>query len=167
MKGEWILKEVYFEDGWPSVMRDPIVTPDDRELMDRAWDYLASYTVGERPNASEVNNLIFALESRLSKPETPYTTLTDQEELAENPVDAAEPLPNGKTMNKDDIVRMAWKANLPSCHITHPKALERFANLVAAHERDRIADKLMEMHNAQKNRNNYFAFAARFIREEA
>jgi len=28
MKGEWILKEVYFEDGWPSVMRDPIVTPD-------------------------------------------------------------------------------------------------------------------------------------------
>ena len=24
MKGEWILKEVYFEDGWPSVIRDPI-----------------------------------------------------------------------------------------------------------------------------------------------
>jgi len=24
MKGKWILKEVYFEDGWPSVMRDPI-----------------------------------------------------------------------------------------------------------------------------------------------
>jgi len=24
MKGEWILKEVHFEDGWPSVMRDPI-----------------------------------------------------------------------------------------------------------------------------------------------
>ena len=24
MKGQWILKEVYFEDGWPSVMRDPI-----------------------------------------------------------------------------------------------------------------------------------------------
>jgi hypothetical protein len=22
--GEWILKEVYFEDGWPSVMRDPV-----------------------------------------------------------------------------------------------------------------------------------------------
>ena len=21
--GEWILKEVYFQDGWPSVMRDP------------------------------------------------------------------------------------------------------------------------------------------------
>ena len=24
MKGQWILKEVYFEDGCPSVMRDPI-----------------------------------------------------------------------------------------------------------------------------------------------
>jgi len=24
MKGQWILKEVYFKDGWPSVMRDPI-----------------------------------------------------------------------------------------------------------------------------------------------
>jgi len=28
MKGRWIIKEVYFEDGWPSVMRDPIVTPE-------------------------------------------------------------------------------------------------------------------------------------------
>jgi len=42
-------------------------------------------------------------------------------------------------MNKDDIVRMAWKANLPSCHITHPKALERFAALVAAYEREACA----------------------------
>jgi hypothetical protein len=24
MKGQWIIKEVYFEDGWPSVIRDPI-----------------------------------------------------------------------------------------------------------------------------------------------
>ena len=22
--GEWILKEVYFEDGWPCVIRDPV-----------------------------------------------------------------------------------------------------------------------------------------------
>ena len=43
----------------------------DRELMDRAWDYLAAYTVGERPNASDVNNLIFALENRLAQPEPP------------------------------------------------------------------------------------------------
>jgi hypothetical protein len=46
----------------------------DRELMDRAWDYLAAYTVGERPNASDVNNLIFALENRLAQPEPPDVT---------------------------------------------------------------------------------------------
>jgi hypothetical protein len=39
----------------------------DRELMDKAWDYLASYTAGERPNASEVNDLVFALERRLTQ----------------------------------------------------------------------------------------------------
>jgi hypothetical protein len=42
-------------------------------------------------------------------------------------------------MIREDINRMAWKANLPSCHITHPKALERFAALVAAHEREECA----------------------------
>jgi hypothetical protein len=46
-------------------------------------------------------------------------------------------------------------------------ALERFAALVAAAERERLAAKFMEMHNAQQHRNNYFAFAARVIREEA
>jgi hypothetical protein len=46
----------------------------DRELMDKAWDYLASYTVGERPNSSDVNDLVFALESRLAQPETPDVT---------------------------------------------------------------------------------------------
>ena len=37
MKGEWILKEVYFQDGWPSVMRDPInkwVSLTDEEIHD-------------------------------------------------------------------------------------------------------------------------------------
>ena len=51
----------------------------DRELMDKAWDYLAAYTVGERPNASEVNDLIFALESRLAQPQRPWVGLTDEE----------------------------------------------------------------------------------------
>jgi hypothetical protein len=41
-------------------------------------------------------------------------------------------------VDKEDIIRMARDANLPSCHLTHPKALERFAALVAAHERERI-----------------------------
>ena len=39
----------------------------DRELMDKAWDYLAAYTVGERPNASEDNDLICLLEARLTE----------------------------------------------------------------------------------------------------
>jgi hypothetical protein len=42
-------------------------------------------------------------------------------------------------MNRDDIVRMAREADLPSCHTTHPKALERFAALVAAAEREACA----------------------------
>jgi hypothetical protein len=33
-------------------------------------------------------------------------------------------------MNQEDILRMAREANLPSCHTTHPKALERFAALI-------------------------------------
>jgi len=41
----------------------------DRELMDKAWDYLASYTVGERPNASEVNDFIAVIEDRMNQPE--------------------------------------------------------------------------------------------------
>jgi hypothetical protein len=41
----------------------------DRELMNKAWDYLASYTVGERPNASEVNDFIAVIEDRMNQPE--------------------------------------------------------------------------------------------------
>ena len=47
-------------------------------------------------------------------------------------------------INREDIIRMAWKANLPSCHITHPKALERFAVLVAAHEREECVKVCLE-----------------------
>jgi len=46
-------------------------------------------------------------------------------------------------MTKDEIYKMAQKANLPACHITHPKALERFAILVAKQQRDEDA-KLVE-----------------------
>jgi len=46
-------------------------------------------------------------------------------------------------MTREDIIRMAWEANLPSCHTTHPKALERFAAIVAAYEREECA-KLCE-----------------------
>ena len=42
-------------------------------------------------------------------------------------------------MTRDDIIRMAREADLPACHTTHPKALARFAALVAAHEREMCA----------------------------
>ena len=51
----------------------------DRELMEKAWDYLASYTVGERPNASEVNDLIAVIEDRMNQPERQWVGLTDEE----------------------------------------------------------------------------------------
>ena len=62
----------------------------DRELMDKALDYLASYTVGERPNASEVNDLIAVIEDRMNQPvgfmdsklnpiKRPWVGLTDEE----------------------------------------------------------------------------------------
>ena len=71
-------------------------------------------------------------------------------------------------MTRDDIIRMAREAGLwPAVTDVFPKELERFAALVAAAERERLAAKFMEMHNAQQHRNNYFAFAARVIREEA
>lgn len=42
-------------------------------------------------------------------------------------------------MTRDDIIRMALEALLPACHLTHPKALVRFAALVAAAEREACA----------------------------
>lgn len=47
-------------------------------------------------------------------------------------------------MNRDDIIRMAREALLPACHLTHPKALERFAALVAAAEREACAQVCIE-----------------------
>ena len=47
-------------------------------------------------------------------------------------------------MTKEEIIEMAREANLPSCLATYPKALERFAKLIAEKERDecaRIADE--------------------------
>ena len=36
-------------------------------------------------------------------------------------------------MTDEQIIEMAREANLPSCLATHPKALKRFSELVAAH----------------------------------
>jgi hypothetical protein len=38
-----------------------------------------------------------------------------------------------------NIIELGNKAGLPACHTTHPKALERFAELVAAQEREACA----------------------------
>jgi len=46
-------------------------------------------------------------------------------------------------MTKEEIIEMAREANLPSCLATHPKALERFAKLVAEKEREACA-KMVE-----------------------
>jgi hypothetical protein len=42
-------------------------------------------------------------------------------------------------MTKEEILKLAHQANLPPCHTTHPKALARFAALVAAAEREACA----------------------------
>ena len=42
-------------------------------------------------------------------------------------------------MTRDDVIAMAREARLPACHATHPVALERFAALVAAAEREACA----------------------------
>ena len=70
-------------------------------------------------------------------------------------------------MTRDDIIRMAREAEFKEGEIAlMGDNFIRFAALVAAAERERLATKFMEIHNAQQHRNNYFAFAARVIREE-
>jgi hypothetical protein len=78
-------------------------------------------------------------------------------------------------MTRDDIMQLALDAGIRVASVSdavdprnvYLHELERFAALVSGAERERLAAKFMEMHNAQQHRNNYFAFAARVIREEA
>ena len=51
-------------------------------------------------------------------------------------------------MTDEQIMEMAREANLPSCLATHPKALKRFSELVAQHEREACA-KLCAEDNVQ------------------
>jgi len=75
-------------------------------------------------------------------------------------------------MSRDEIIRIALEAGfMADSYLLNPPSdyknqLERFAALVAAAERERLVAKFMEIHNAQQHRNNYFAFAAKVIREE-
>jgi len=51
----------------------------DRELMEKACDFLLSFSVGERLDASKVNDLIYALRNRLAQPERQWVGLTKEE----------------------------------------------------------------------------------------
>ena len=51
------------------------------------------------------------------------------------------------------IMEMAREANLPACHATHPKALERFAALVREDERGRMCEQFKECLIEKSTRN--------------
>jgi hypothetical protein len=67
-------------------------------------------------------------------------------------------------MAREDISRMAREANLPSCHTTHPKALERFAALISAHEREECAKWADLVAREMDNTNNTATYIASGIR---
>ena len=52
------------------------------------------------------------------------------------------------TWRKREIMEMAREANLPACHATHPKALERFAALVREDERKKFGAVLRQLHDS-------------------
>ena len=70
-------------------------------------------------------------------------------------------------MNRDDIIRMAREAGISKPWDQEPvqwETLERFANLVAAAEREACAKVLDEM-AAKDKLSNYYKVAALAIRE--
>jgi hypothetical protein len=68
--------------------------------------------------------------------------ITEREESAGKPTNGESKLPNGKTMTRDNIIRMAREAGFTTLSINEDlwgPYLERFAALVAAHEREACA----------------------------
>ena len=68
-------------------------------------------------------------------------------------------------MTEKDIVRLAEEAELWLHTDRKYEVVERFANLVAAAEREAIATEFMERHEAVKHLNNYWHHAAVYVRE--
>ena len=74
-------------------------------------------------------------------------------------------------MTKEEIVDMARQAGVRDdenvFEFSHYKYLERFAKLVAHHEREACADLLMGLHEAQSNNgnHNYYHFASNAIKK--
>ena len=73
-------------------------------------------------------------------------------------------------MDRDTIIRLAQEAGLPYMYQTGEVAnlglVERFADLVAKAERQRIYEMLIKMHT-QEERHNYYLFIANIIKESA
>lgn len=63
-------------------------------------------------------------------------------------------------MTKEDIVRLAEEAELWLHTDRKYEAVEKFANLVAAAERQRIHEYLMRLHLDAKGKHNYLHVAA-------
>ena len=63
--------------------------------------------------------------------------ITEREKSAGRTTNHESKLPNGKPMTREDIIRMAREAGVYLAHteLTLMTGLERFAKLVAAHER--------------------------------
>jgi hypothetical protein len=78
--------------------------------------------------------------------------ITEREKSAGKPTNSEAQLPNGKAMTKEDVIRMAREAGakpsrdpeLWDIWNIRDTDLERFAALVAAHEREKVAKWMVE-----------------------
>lgn len=62
------------------------------------------------------------------------------------------------------IMELARQANFPACHLEHPKALQRFADLVSERELQACIDVLEGLHACQDN-HNYYLYASKTLRD--
>lgn len=62
------------------------------------------------------------------------------------------------------IMDLAREANLPACHLEHPKALQRFADLLAKRELQACRDVLEGLHACQDN-HNYYLYASKTLQD--
>jgi hypothetical protein len=98
--------------------------------------------------------------------------ITEREKSAGRTTNHESKLPNGKPMTREDIMRMAIEAGARDC--ANPDKwdiweirdtdLERFANLVAAHEREECAKWADLVAREIDNTNNTATYIASSIR---
>jgi hypothetical protein len=72
-------------------------------------------------------------------------------------------------MTNDEIIQIARRSYKSCEHIPNvkipPEFIERFAKLVAQHERERIFGELLRMHEIASSQHNYYLHAVVTIRE--